>query len=217
MSLEAATHGRRLSIRIRPAPLRRLHCLGLLPLVTACSTSGHAPWVQSTPAPATTSASAPAGDAEDLAKKLASPVAQLISVPLQLNYDQDIGPGDEGERWQLNVQPVIPIHVNQDWNLLSRPIVPIIDQRDVPVGQDDSGLGDITQSFFLSPSSVSPGGLVWGVGPEFLIPTATEPGLGTEKWGLGPTAVVLQQSGANTLGLLANHVWPSRATTTART
>jgi hypothetical protein len=142
----------------------------------------------------------------DLAKKLANPIADLISVPIQSNYDFGVGPGD-GTIWKTNIQPVIPIGINDDWNVISRTILPVIDQEGLaPAGDtlDEFGLGDITQSFFFSPKESSP---IWGIGPVFLIPTATDELLGTEKWGAGPTAVVLKQQGPWTYGALANHLW----------
>jgi hypothetical protein len=151
----------------------------------------------------------PAGgpsDAEAAAKALANPVAAMISVPLQLNFDEDIGPSD-GERWTLNVQPVVPISLNEDWNVISRTIVPIIDQDDIPAGEDESGVGDVTQSFFVSPVEPTKSGWIWGAGPVLLIPTASDESLGTEQWGIGPTAVFLKQEGAWTYGALMNHIW----------
>ena len=141
----------------------------------------------------------------DLAKKLSNPVADLISVPLQGNYDFGIGPGD-GNKFTLNIQPVIPISINNDWNLISRTILPIVDQQGIlPHGAADaSGLGDVVQSFFFSPKSSDP---VWGLGPVILLPTATDDLLGSEKFGIGPTAVVLKQNGGWTYGALANHLW----------
>lgn len=141
----------------------------------------------------------------DLAQKLSNPVADLISVPIQSNYDFGIGPGD-GTRWTTNIQPVIPIGLNEDWNLISRTILPVIEQNGILPGgaADEFGLGDVVQSFFFSPKSSDP---IWGVGPVFLIPTATDAILGTEKWGVGPTAVVLKQHGPWTYGALANHIW----------
>lgn len=143
----------------------------------------------------------------DLAKKLSNPVASMISVPFQFNYDRGYGPED-GNRETLNIQPVVPISLNDDWNLISRTIMPVIWQDDIagPSGHQ-FGLGDITQSLFLSPKHPGPGGLIWGLGPVFLIPTATDDLTGSGKWGAGPTGVALKQEGPWTYGLLANHIW----------
>lgn len=143
----------------------------------------------------------------DLAKKLSNPIASLISVPFQFNYDQGFGPND-GDREVLNIQPVIPISLNEDWNLISRTILPVIWQHDIagPSG-NQFGLGDITQSFFFSPKQPTAGGIIWGAGPVFLIPTGTDELLGSEKWGIGPTVVALKQDGPWTYGILANHIW----------
>ena len=149
---------------------------------------------------------ADSGAQEDLAKKLANPVSSLISVPIQANYDENIGPGEDGAVWRINVQPVIPFSLNEDWNLITRTIVPIVFQDDLPVsGAEESGLGDTLQTFFFSP--VEPfKGWIWGVGPAFLYPTATNDALGAEQWGAGPSAVVLKQEGPWTYGLLTNHL-----------
>lgn len=98
----------------------------------------------------------------DLAKKLSNPIASLISVPFQLNYDHGYGPLD-GDKATLNIQPVIPFSLNADWNLISRTILPVTYQNDI-AGQSGSqfGLGDVVQSFFLSPAKPTDGGLIWG-------------------------------------------------------
>ena len=147
-----------------------------------------------------------APDAQALAKQLSNPVAALISVPFQLNYDDDIGPS-QGERWTLNVQPVVPISLDADWNLISRTILPLIDQEDIPTGEDEFGTGDIVQSLFFSPVAPTVSGWIWGAGPVFLIPTASDEFLGGEQWGVGPTGVALKQDGPWTYGALANHIW----------
>ena len=145
---------------------------------------------------------------EDLAKKLANPVASLISVPFQLNVDQDIGPANAGDRLTLNIQPVIPISLNEDWNLISRTILPLVDQEDIfPGAGSQSGTGDTVQSLFFSPKAPTASGWVWGAGPVLLLPTASDDLLGADKWGLGPTAVALKQDGPWTYGALANHIW----------
>ena len=150
-------------------------------------------------------AGASRADDADLAKQLANPVASLISVPIQGNIDFDVGPGN-GTRSVTNIQPVIPIHLNEEWNLISRTVLPVVDLEGTRFGGtgDEFGLGDTVQSFFFSPAVSDP---IWGIGPAFLLPTATDSVLGGEKWGLGPTAVVLKQQGPWTYGALANHLW----------
>jgi hypothetical protein len=146
--------------------------------------------------------------AAELAKKLANPVASLISVPLQYNYDEYGGANDGAAVSKLVIQPVIPFSLNDDWNLITRTLIPLIDQADFPVDAlNESGLGDITPSFFFSPKAPTAGGWIWGAGPVFLLPTATADVLGTEKWGIGPTGVALKQMGPWTVGMLAGHVW----------
>lgn len=153
-----------------------------------------------------TQAAADGADAGELAKKLSNPVASLISVPFQSNIDFGMGPGDDGWRYTMNIQPVVPISLNTEWNLIVRTIVPIVYQDDVvnDGGSDQFGLGDTTQSFFLSPAQSDP---IWGIGPVVLWPTATNDSLGSEKWGAGLTGLVLKQHGPWTYGILANHIW----------
>lgn len=147
-------------------------------------------------------------DQAELAKKSLNPVAAMISLPLQLNYDDDIGSAEQGDKWQLNVQPVIPFSIGQDWNLISRTIVPLVNQHDVAPGAGtDSGIGDITQSLFFSPKAPTAGGWIWGAGPVLLLPTGSDDRLTADKWGLGPTAVLLKQEHGWTYGALANHIW----------
>jgi len=146
--------------------------------------------------------------AAELAKKLSNPVASLISVPLQYNRDEYGGANDGASATKLVIQPVVPFSLNEDWNLITRTLIPLVDQKDFPVAAlNESGLGDITPSFFFSPKSPTAGGWIWGAGPVFLLPTATKDALGTEKWGLGPTGVALKQSGPWTVGILAGHIW----------
>lgn len=150
--------------------------------------------------------SAGADSSAELAKKLANPISSMVSVPFQENVDFGIG-ADEGWKSTLNFQPVIPFQLGEDWNLITRTIIPIVAQHDVAGRGDQFGLGDTLQSFFFSPSHPGPGGIIWGAGPVVQYRTETDSRLGTGKWGIGPTAVVLKQSGHNTFGLLANHVW----------
>ena len=144
----------------------------------------------------------------DLAQELSNPLADLMSIPIQMNYDRDIGPSDDGWKLQTNIQPVIPFHLNEDWNLITRTIMPVINQEDIfPGAGSQFGLGDINLSLFFSPKKPSSGGVTWGVGPVLLFPTATDSLLGAKKWGVGPTLVALTISGPWTIGMLANHIW----------
>jgi hypothetical protein len=145
---------------------------------------------------------------EELAMELSNPVAALISVPFQFNYDQNIGSARGGNRWLLNIQPVVPFDLNAEWNIVSRTILPVVWQDNIfPGAGRQSGVGDIVQSVFFSPKARTAGGLIWGAGPVFLIPTGSDDLLTTDKWGAGPTGVVLQQQGPWTVGALANHIW----------
>jgi hypothetical protein len=157
-------------------------------------------------------AEAPDEQAE-LAKKLQNPVADLISVPLQNNWDFGIGPAN-AMKYTCNIQPVVPVSISEDWNLIIRTILPVIyeDATDksplapASARQSHSGLGDTTQSFFLSPKK-EVGGWILGAGPVGYYPTATEEELGAGKWGAGPTVVALRQEHGFTYGILANQIW----------
>ena len=151
---------------------------------------------------------ADAADAAEMAKKLANPLAAMISLPMQLNYDQDFGVDDTGNRFLINVQPVVPIPISENWNLISRTILPVITQDELAAGTGrQTGLGDTSETLWFSPVKPTDKGLIWGVGPVILIPTATDDLLGGEKWGVGPTIIGLRQNGPWTIGGLANHIW----------
>jgi len=142
--------------------------------------------------------------AEELAKKLSNPIASLISVPFQNNTDMGIG-DNFGTRNTLNVQPVVPIKLNDNLNLITRYIVPVVAQYNITGYQrDEFGLGDAVISAFISPTE---SGITWGVGPVFLVPTGTDDFLTTKKWGVGPTAVALVQTSGWTIGGLINQIW----------
>lgn len=145
-------------------------------------------------------------DAEQLAKTLSNPIASLISVPYQFNYDEGLGAAGTGSRTTVNFQPVVPFSISDNWNLISRTILPFIAQDDVVPGTSQSGIGDTVQSFFFSPAAPTARGLIWGVGPVFLLPTGGT-GLSADQWAAGVTGVALKQSGPWTYGALANHLW----------
>ena len=144
-------------------------------------------------------------DSEALAKQLSNPVSSLVSVPFQFNWEQGVGP-QKLTRFVLNVQPVIPMEVNKDWNVILRIIIPFLGQPPLTVeGVAASGISDVTTSFFLSPAKSS--GLTWGAGPVIVLPSTSEPTLGSGKFSAGPTAIVLKQAGRWTVGALWNQTW----------
>ncbi|MWB95343.1 hypothetical protein GON26_13320 [Flavobacterium sp. GA093] len=145
-------------------------------------------------------------DAAELAKKLSNPIASLISVPFQNNSDYGIGTLN-GSRNTLNFQPVLPVSINDNLNMIARVVLPIVTQNNITgVGQKESGLSDAVVSAFFSPKNTK-NGYTWGVGPAFLIPTGTDDFLTTKKFGIGPTAIALKQTNGWTLGVLANQIW----------
>lgn len=149
-----------------------------------------------------------ADSSAELAQELTNPIANIVTIPIQMNYDQNYGLNDEGEKLTTNIQPVIPFAINKDWNLITRTIVPVIYQDKIfPTEGSQFGLGDINMSLFISPNKPAAGGIIWGAGAVVLLPTATDSLIGSEKWGTGPAGIVLTMRGPWTLGGLANHVW----------
>ncbi len=144
-------------------------------------------------------------DAATLAKKLANPIAALISVPFQNNTDYGIGEW-KGTRNTLNFQPVIPIGINKNLNLITRVVLPVVTQYNITGnGEKQNGLGDAVVSAFFSPVNAEK--LTWGVGPALLVPTGTNSYLTIKKLGVGPTAVALKQVNGWTIGGLINQIW----------
>ncbi len=145
--------------------------------------------------------------AAELAKKLQNPVASLISMPIQNNWDFGYGAAN-AMRYTANIQPVIPFSLSEDWNLITRTILPVIyAESPVPGGSSKFGLGDTVQSFFFSPKAPTSSGWIWAAGPVFMWPTSTDDALGVGKLGAGPTVLVLKQQNGWTYGALANHLW----------
>lgn len=178
----------------------------ILMLGFACSASL---WAQQ--APADSNATSTNSQEADVAKKIQNPVADLISVPIKLDWDTGIGSTD-AKRATYVVQPVIPISLNQDWNVISRTIVPAFINLQSPVpgggdsGGDFDGMGDVLQSFFFSPKAPTDSGWIWGVGPAISIPTASNNVFGSGKLSIGPTAVALRQESGWTYGVLFNYL-----------
>jgi hypothetical protein len=146
---------------------------------------------------------AAAQSADELAKQTQNPVASLISVPLQGNWDFGLGDRD-AIGTLLNIQPVMPFGINESTNVILRVIMPLTSQP----GFGDArinGLGDIVTTAFFSPAKS--GRIIWGAGPVFLLPAATNNALGSEQFGLGPSIVALAQPGHWTVGALYNQIW----------
>ncbi len=148
-----------------------------------------------------------AQSAEELAKLAQNPVGNLISVPFQnninLNFEQE-----KKTQNVLNIQPVIPVSVSEDWNIITRTIVPVISMPSLSPGDDrTNGVGDTVFTAFLSPAK--PGKIIWGGGPVMQFPTHSNPKLGNQNWGLGPAVVVLHMAKGNpwVFGALANNIW----------
>lgn len=144
--------------------------------------------------------------AEELAKKLANPVSSLISLPFQNNSDYGIGTR-KGSRNTMNVQPVVPMGISKDLNLIARWVQPIISQYNITgEGQSQTGLADAVVSGFISPKEAK-NGFTWGAGPVFLLPVATNNAFASKQFGIGPTAVALKQANGWTYGALVNQIW----------
>lgn len=146
---------------------------------------------------------AAAQDADALAKQTQNPVASLISVPLQSNFDFGLGDRD-ATGTLLNIQPVMPFGVSASTNVILRVIMPLTSQPGSD-GARVNGLGDIVATAFFSPARS--GTITWGAGPVFLLPSGTNSTLSAEKFGIGPSVVVLVQPAKWTLGMLFNHIW----------
>jgi len=139
-----------------------------------------------------------------LAKKTQNPVSDLISLPLQNNLNFGFGPNNR-LGYTLNIQPVIPVSSGK-WNLINRTIFPVVYRPDITSTSGGTfGLGDTTHSVFFSPAKS--GKFIWGLGPVFLFPTATDDVLGFDKWGIGPTGVALIMAGRWVAGILIFNVW----------
>jgi hypothetical protein len=144
-------------------------------------------------------------DAGDLAKAAQNPVADMMSFPFQNQFNFGVGP-NEVVQYVMNFQPVIPLHISEDWNLITRTIIPVINQPSPAPGfRSAFGLGDINPTLFLSPAK--PGKFTWGLGPALTFPTATDSLLGTGKWSAGPSAVGLTMPGHWVLGALVSQQW----------
>ena len=176
----------------RESSVERLRCVAAVRLALAA-------WC------ATSVSGALAADAADLAKAAQNPIASMISLPIQYNANLNVGPSDRTQH-VVNIQPVIPVSLNADWNLITRTIVPIV-SAPVPGSERTDGIGDLQLSLFLSPARSQ--GWIWGAGLIMQANSATDDLLGQGKWGLGPTAVALRMEKGSpwVYGALVNNVW----------
>ncbi len=142
-------------------------------------------------------------DAADLAQELANPLAAIISVPFQLNFDDNLGLTNDGNRTTLNLQPIIPFALDNGATIITRTIIPYIWQEDVIPGTSQNGFGDVLAKAWYSRTTEA--NLTWGVGPVVRFPTYSD--VSSETWAAGVTGIALQQTGPWTYGLLANHLW----------
>ena len=146
-----------------------------------------------------------AAEQAKLAKAAQNPVASMISLPFQNNTNLNIGPNDETQNI-LNIQPVWPFALNDDFNVITRTIVPVTSNPDVLTGEGRvGGIGDTVFTAFISPSAASD--VTWGVGPMILLPTATDDALGQDTWGAGISAVFLAMPGKWVVGSLLSNLW----------
>lgn len=145
--------------------------------------------------------------AEELAKLAQNPVGNLVSMPFQNNTNLNYGPEKKTQNI-LNIQPVIPVSVNEDWNIITRTILPVVSQPALYPGDDrTNGLGDTVFTAFLSPAK--PGSVIWGAGPVVQLPTNTDSQLGNRNWGMGLSGVVLHLEHGSpwVYGMLVNNIW----------
>jgi hypothetical protein len=146
-----------------------------------------------------------ASDDSELQKKLANPVADIVTVPFQYTGTANVGPG---KQWQhaLNVQPVYPLKLNRDWTLINRAIVPFLSNPNPGSGDRVGGIGDITYEGFLTPARPA-GGWIWGAGAQVALRTATDDVLGQGKYAAGPALILLHQQEKLTVGALVSQIW----------
>ena len=145
-----------------------------------------------------------ASSTEELAKKTQNPVADLISVPIQNNFNFNVGP-DNQTQTVINIQPVIPIRLSEDFNLITRTILPVVNQPDPVSNTSQFGLGNLNTTLFLSPAKTK--GFTWGAGPIFGFPTKTNDLLGSNTFSVGPSAVLVAMPKDWVIGILANQQW----------
>ncbi|MFI4938309.1 MAG: transporter [Candidatus Berkiellales bacterium] len=148
-----------------------------------------------------------AEDEEELARNAVNPFGKMIKIPFQYNYSRDIGK-THGNKTYIKFEPVVPVSLNENWNLISHSKIHFIDERNVNHHHShQSGISDFKQHLLLSPNKISPEGFNWGLGPVFSIPTASYHTLGTQKWSIGPSSGLYWRDDHWTIGSLFYHLW----------
>jgi len=143
----------------------------------------------------------------ELTRKLLNPLARVLSIPTSFEYLEGAGIDGNGESFTTRIAPRIPFVLNEDWHLISKTDIAWATQKNVLATSEQEGLRDITQTLFFSPNRSLGWGVYWGIGPTFVLPTATDDFLGTDKFSIGPSAAVYKQTGPWTSGIVLNHVW----------
>jgi hypothetical protein len=155
---------------------------------------------------------APQGDRlaleEQVLRQLANPLSAMASIATILDFDYHIGPGEDGHRTTMFVQPTIPIHLGESWNVVSRTNLPIVYQEEISPGSGtQTGIGDLTEVAYLAKVQPGPRGWVWGGGPIVQIPIGSEDLLTNHKFSLGPSMAFVKQEGDFTYGVIASQLW----------
>ena len=142
---------------------------------------------------------------QKIAKQARNPLPDQINIPIMPTFN--FGPGHVTQ-FVLEIQPVIPFHLPNDWNLVTRTDLTVINQPGTEPGQGDTfGFGDTQFWAFVAPPNTVAPALIWGVGPTILFPTASANVLGGGKWGMGPAAAAIYDIGPWEVGLLVSNVW----------
>ncbi len=143
-----------------------------------------------------------------------NPVGNITIFPFQNNFNYGYGPYTRLQ-YNLNVQPVFPIMLSQNWTLVARTIIPVVNQPSSspptvcasPYGCPSTfGLSDVQEQLFFGPKT-KPDKLIWAAGPIFQFPSATPNTLGSAKWAAGPTFVALLMPGKWVIGALTSQLW----------
>ena len=162
---------------------------------------------QNSPVTADPSLDPPKTDDFSLARRLRNPITSLTNIPLMENFDFGGGPNRNGYRSTFNIEPIVPISLDEHWKLVSRLTLPIIDQRNIIPGTSQNGLGDTVERLLFSPARSNALGVNWGLGPAFLLPTATNDHLGLDRWGTGPAMALNWHQEAWTASILAYQIF----------